>query len=475
MSTGVVTLQAQVESVLGRLVKAATVELTKLFESRYQASAGGAGRAEGRDPEAPCGAAGDTKRSVGVQVDAEAYPPAAFPELPLLPDASCLGDYKQEALEDQPSPSEISLIEANGHADPHWLPTMEQIVAETLDMVEFRILDMEPLPDIDAETEDVLQAAEEPEVETSWCEPIQNSPAGQKPLVVQADTSPPTCEGKVKFVCPLILRPDSPEHSSDGSKAQVRPEPEQARASTARGAAYSPSPADGAMTPAQTAEVKPEPPSEDPKLLLPCSVSLLDVGSVSASVTRSQSDAAASLCEKRGFPLPRDLRLHQGSHTGRRLCCFTKCGDGLWRLAEGVTSSREGHACSACGKTFKRKKVLRRHQRFHTGEKPYSCKVCSKTFALRKSLRRHLRFHTGERPHACSVCGKSFRLRDNLKAHLRFHTGEKPFSCSLCGKTFRIMRNLETHRLSQCEAFVPSFRTIAGMPKLPNNVPLPTS
>lgn len=77
MSASVVNLQAQVESVLGALVKAATVELTKLFESRYRGSA--VGRTEDKrenemlerlDTWPPA----DTKRSIGVQVDEGVYP-----------------------------------------------------------------------------------------------------------------------------------------------------------------------------------------------------------------------------------------------------------------------------------------------------------------------------------------------------------------------------------------------------------------
>lgn len=64
MSAGVVNLQAQVESVLGALVKAATVELTKLFESRYQASAVDVGLRQVKSEDGSL-----DKRSIGVQVD----------------------------------------------------------------------------------------------------------------------------------------------------------------------------------------------------------------------------------------------------------------------------------------------------------------------------------------------------------------------------------------------------------------------
>lgn len=87
-AAGVVELQAQVESVLGALVRAATVELTKLFESRYGAPAldvnvdvdEDQGRAEHRKERETLQTSGglstgDTKRSIGVQVDEDICPP----------------------------------------------------------------------------------------------------------------------------------------------------------------------------------------------------------------------------------------------------------------------------------------------------------------------------------------------------------------------------------------------------------------
>lgn len=244
---------------------------------------------------------------------------------------------------------------------------------------------------------------------------------------------------------PSSLSPSSPSLPD----STVSPGPEQSQAELSLTLTH---PAEDSQN---RLEVQPAP--LDDKLLRSCSVQLVDLVAPPPSGLKPGGRAAAkAACA----PLAKDVRQHQGPHTGHRLCCYTPCGDGVWRLQRVVVRSRSRYVCGVCKKTFKRRKVLRRHERFHTGERPYPCPACSKSFALRKTLRRHMRFHTGERPHTCTQCGKSFRLRDNLKAHLRFHTGEKPFSCPTCGKSFRIMRNLHSHA---CEFFVPSFRTIAGL------------
>ncbi|XP_035804104.2 zinc finger protein 37-like [Amphiprion ocellaris] len=101
--------------------------------------------------------------------------------------------------------------------------------------------------------------------------------------------------------------------------------------------------------------------------------------------------------------------------------------------------------CDVCGKIFKDKYQMKRHQRIHTGVKPYACNFCGKRFCQISSVKYHIRIHTGEKPHSCDTCGKSFRTSDGLTVHRRTHTGERPYSCKTCGKRFTQNGSLSAH------------------------------
>jgi uncharacterized Zn-finger protein len=58
-----------------------------------------------------------------------------------------------------------------------------------------------------------------------------------------------------------------------------------------------------------------------------------------------------------------------------------------------IKKAQESHElmfkCKKCTKSFKRKNSLIRHERVHTGLKPFCCKVCNKKFTRKDILESH--------------------------------------------------------------------------------------
>ena len=121
------------------------------------------------------------------------------------------------------------------------------------------------------------------------------------------------------------------------------------------------------------------------------------------------------------------------------------CGSGKDPL---IQEEESLFKCNECGKVFNKKRLLARHERIHSGVKPYECTECGKTFSKSTYLLQHHMVHTGEKPYKCMECGKAFNRKSHLTQHQRIHSGEKPYKCSECGKAFTHRSTFVLHNRS---------------------------
>ena len=57
---------------------------------------------------------------------------------------------------------------------------------------------------------------------------------------------------------------------------------------------------------------------------------------------------------------------------------------------QGSDAALKTHLCSFCSRGFARRYDCLRHERSHTGERPYPCHLCDMRFAVKPNLHRHI-------------------------------------------------------------------------------------
>ncbi|KAH8297007.1 hypothetical protein KR044_003320, partial [Drosophila immigrans] len=143
------------------------------------------------------------------------------------------------------------------------------------------------------------------------------------------------------------------------------------------------------------------------------------------------------------------LKIHERQSMNKnnsRTTGNAKSNDNDNKKATANGSDKPGFACQYCQRVFSRPYEKVKHERVHTGEKPYSCEVCGKTFRVSYSLTLHLRTHTNIRPYVCTTCNKRFKSHQVYSHHLRIHSTERQYACDSCPKSFRTSVQLYAHR-----------------------------